>query len=186
MKVLVLTTFAVSFLIFGWGLASYFARPDGTPRKMRLLGMIGTTCMLIHLGVLSTSEIHRLEGAAASALYLAAVLVFGRAIRAAGQQRLNVAFTKRTPEFIVRSGPYRWVRHPIYTAYLLAWIAGVVAVQSWVLALTVPVLAALYVNAARAEEAMFARSRYAAEYRAYAGFTGMFFPRLPWNQAGSN
>ena len=34
------------------------------------------------------------------------------------------AFIPTTPVSFTKTGPYRLIRHPIYTAYLLTWLAG--------------------------------------------------------------
>ena len=32
---------------------------------------------------------------------------------------------------LIRSGPYRWVRHPIYTGLLLAMLGSAIALGEW-------------------------------------------------------
>lgn len=39
----------------------------------------------------------------------------------------------------VESGPYRWIRHPIYTAYIINYVGGGLLAGNWVLTL-IPVL----------------------------------------------
>ena len=89
----------------------------------------------------------------------------------------TLAFTGDEPRFMLNAGPYRWVRHPFYSAYLLFWTGTAVAtpgLSGWVAVL---ILGAVYVVAARHEEGKFARSAFAGRYAAYAARTGMF---LPW------
>ena len=61
-----------------------------------------------------------------------------------GRNWSAVVTLKRDHE-LVRSGPYRWVRHPIYTGLLLAFVGSAVARGEWrgVLAVAI-VLAALW------------------------------------------
>ena len=93
-----------------------------------------------------------------------------------------LAFTGDEPRLVLNAGPYRWVRHPFYSAYLLFWTGTAAAtpgLSGWAAVL---ILGAVYVVAARHEEGKFARSALAGRYAAYAARTGMF---LPWRLTGS-
>jgi protein-S-isoprenylcysteine O-methyltransferase Ste14 len=78
---------------------------------------------------------------------------------------------------LVTSGPYRWARHPMYTA-LFGFFAGLVLVSaSWLVALLV--VAAIFVLCARVgEEEMMMTEQFGDEYRIYMQRTGRFLPRL--------
>lgn len=80
------------------------------------------------------------------------------------------------PEGIVQHGPYRWVRHPFYAAFLTALLACFVAFPH---ALTAGALVFGLVQMNRTaarEERRLARSRHGEEYRAYMKRTGRFVP----------
>jgi protein-S-isoprenylcysteine O-methyltransferase Ste14 len=69
---------------------------------------------------------------------------------------------------VTSSGPYRWIRHPLYLGTTIIAVGIVVAARSWVVA----GLVALYVvgplwSAIRAEEAHL-RDKFGADYDAYA------------------
>jgi protein-S-isoprenylcysteine O-methyltransferase Ste14 len=67
---------------------------------------------------------------------------------------------------IVRSGPYGWVRHPIYAGIVMA-IAGSALVAGEATALLAPVvLLAAYLRKVRMEEAVLLRT-FGDEYQAY-------------------
>jgi protein-S-isoprenylcysteine O-methyltransferase Ste14 len=94
-----------------------------------------------------------------------------------GRRRPAFAFVPVAPASLVQSGPYRLVRHPIYTSYLLTWLAGAAAAgQPWLL-LAVPLMGTLYYRAAREEEQSFLAGPLAEQYREYHRQTGMFVPR---------
>jgi protein-S-isoprenylcysteine O-methyltransferase Ste14 len=104
--------------------------------------------------------------------------MFHRTARASREGALHFAFDVENPVSLVTAGPYRYVRHPFYTSYLIFWTG--LALGTWSL-WAVPVLvlmAVLYTVAARGEEGKFANSPMAAEYAAYRTRTGMFWPRL--------
>ena len=55
---------------------------------------------------------------------LCAVLVGGWALSANRPGNFNIRPTPRPGGRLVQTGPYRWIRHPMYTAVLLAAVAG--------------------------------------------------------------
>ncbi|MFI9724077.1 methyltransferase family protein [Streptomyces sp. NPDC052396] len=81
------------------------------------------------------------------------------------------------PRHIVTYGAYRRIRHPFYSAFLLAFVSGLLAWPHWsTLALAVYGVCALHGTAVR-EERRLAASEFGAEYRDYLAHTGRFFPR---------
>jgi protein-S-isoprenylcysteine O-methyltransferase Ste14 len=87
------------------------------------------------------------------------------------------AVTAKVQHELICSGPYRWVRHPIYSGLLLA-ILGTVLVQDQVRGLVALALVfAGWKIKSRLEEGMMA-STFGEQYTAYANSTGALFPRL--------
>lgn len=79
---------------------------------------------------------------------------------------------------LIRSGPYRWVRHPIYSGLMLA-LLGTVLVQDEVRGPVALVLVyAGWKIKSRLEEQMMV-STFGEQYIVYANSTGALFPRLP-------
>jgi len=76
------------------------------------------------------------------------------------------------------TGPYRFVRHPIYAGGVLLGSIGVVLIfNSWII-LPLPVLMfVLYSILVRKEEAMMT-AVFGEEYTGYAARTGRLFPRM--------
>jgi protein-S-isoprenylcysteine O-methyltransferase Ste14 len=92
----------------------------------------------------------------------------------------NVTRTVVTRErhTLVTHGPYRFVRHPLYTVGTVA-VAGLgLASASWLTAAHGIVAFALLARRTRQEEAALVE-RFGDDYRAYARRTGRFLPR-PW------
>ena len=79
---------------------------------------------------------------------------------------------------LVTGGPYRRVRHPMYTALFLIGVGYLLLSSSWLIGLpwltTIAVTAATRVNQ---EERMLAE-QFGDQYRAYQSRTGRFLPRL--------
>jgi protein-S-isoprenylcysteine O-methyltransferase Ste14 len=78
---------------------------------------------------------------------------------------------------LIRSGPYRWMRHPIYSGILLG-MAGTILVVGEVRALIgfAAIAAALYAKA-RKEEGLLTRE-FGSSFETHRTHTGMFLPRL--------
>ncbi|HEV7480971.1 MAG TPA: isoprenylcysteine carboxylmethyltransferase family protein [Roseiarcus sp.] len=84
---------------------------------------------------------------------------------------------KRGHELVV-AGPYRWVRHPIYTGLLMMFAGTAIAVGEWRAALAVAVATAAFWPKLGLEEALMRRqfgetyARYAARVPALIPFVG--------------
>lgn len=76
---------------------------------------------------------------------------------------------------LVRHGPYRFVRHPIYSALLLIFTGAELAFDSWLVLLTLPLYGLLSWQAER-EEVLLGQAF--PEYTEYTRTTGRLFPNI--------
>jgi len=67
---------------------------------------------------------------------------------------------------VVRSGPYAWVRHPIYAGILVAVAGSALVARELTAALAVVIMALAYLRKVRMEEAVLLQS-FGPEYQAY-------------------
>ena len=83
----------------------------------------------------------------------------------------------RKEHHLVTTGPYAWVRHPLYTA-MLGWAASLALVTAnWVFAaLAALSIVGVVARVPREEQMMI--DEFGDEYRAYMQTTGRFSPRL--------
>jgi len=82
----------------------------------------------------------------------------------------------RVANRLIDTGPYAYIRHPIYVANL-TWLLGLfIATGSVWIAMNIAIVALYYVTSARQEESVLARELPA--YAAYMARTGAFLPRL--------
>ena len=111
-------------------------------------------------------------------LYLASILGGGFLI-VSGWSRIYQDYWSKEEEYgrLVKEGPYRYIRHPQYTGFLLLALGALFEWATIILLILWPVLAVLYYRLARREEAELERS-FGTEWREYAEKTGMFFPRV--------
>ncbi len=111
-------------------------------------------------------------------LVLAAGLLVGWAFRSLG--RFTTVDIRLAPDHtIVRSGPYRWVRHPMYSANMALSIGVTLLFLSLPLLVPVVAIVTLALVRARVEESLFLGSeRLGREYSTYRAETGRFFPLI--------
>ncbi len=92
-------------------------------------------------------------------------------------ENVSPAVVTRKRHTLVTSGPYAWVRHPLYAVGLLMHAALALLLASWLVALAgLLILAFILPRARREEERLVAR--FGDSYREYAARTGMLVPRL--------
>jgi protein-S-isoprenylcysteine O-methyltransferase Ste14 len=116
---------------------------------------------------------------AAGLLFLASVGEQRRQLRQSGSgAELQYAGSMEPPAQLTVTGPYHFVRHPIYSSYALGWIGGALAsLAPLAIAMTL-VMLALYVISARTEERAILHSDFADTYSRYQQSTTMFIPFL--------
>ncbi|MBI4626336.1 MAG: isoprenylcysteine carboxylmethyltransferase family protein [Verrucomicrobia bacterium] len=115
----------------------------------------------------------RLTGAPAG---LAGLALFGWMFRHLG---LNVTSTSmpRGNATLVTTGPYRWIRHPMYSAVLiLVAAASLLTANAVVVIGGIPAFALLAARSRLEEQRLV--GKFGDAYRAYQSRTGRFLPRL--------
>lgn len=180
MKWLLLSGVCICFGSFAWAMGRLFVKPDGMTRPMRRLSFCAFLSLSSLLAAIVISKPTALNTATATTLYVLALCVFWSAVWATRAQPLSFAYSSDAPGHLVRSGPYRWIRHPFYTSYLLAWLAGPIGTNQWWLTGTVLLMGVIYWKSAREEESKFLTSPLRDAYRSYTDVTGRFFPKLLW------
>jgi protein-S-isoprenylcysteine O-methyltransferase Ste14 len=100
------------------------------------------------------------------ALVVAAVLLFGYSVRLFRAAGTPVPARKPTTA-IVKAGPYRFSRNPIYLAFSLLQLGIAIWVGSWWLVATLVVAVAIVHGVVIPREERYLEARFGAEYRAY-------------------
>ncbi len=115
---------------------------------------------------------------AGAALGLVVVPAVDWVLRTLGANVSETVLTKAEHR-LVTTGPYRWVRHPLYTVGVaLFGSVGLMAANGFILAWTVLALIAVRLVVIPREEAELERA-FGGEYRRYRERTGALLPRLP-------
>ncbi|MCC6915421.1 MAG: isoprenylcysteine carboxylmethyltransferase family protein [Rhodospirillaceae bacterium] len=178
MKFLALVLAIICFVSFGWAIKSLFQRQSAVPIPMRWLNILGISFFVLHLIAIWLSATYNVGSVIGIALYSAAFMLFWWSVPYARREGLAIAFSQSQSRSILKSGPYKFIRHPFYLSYLMFWIAGVFVSQNVVLLISVVVMGAFYISALKSEEAELLKSRLGYEYAEYRERTGALWPRL--------
>jgi protein-S-isoprenylcysteine O-methyltransferase Ste14 len=77
---------------------------------------------------------------------------------------------------LIRRGPYRYVRHPMYTAYFTGYLGALLLMQSWPFLIPILFAPGFYLLSATEEDVLGAT--FPAGYAQYRAEAGRFLPRL--------
>jgi len=177
-RITLLCLVLLCFCSFTWAIKGHFAS-SRMSIFMHLTAIFGLASAGLQVFAILDAQNFVLKRLLVSALlYLASLAFFWWTVSVTRSRRLSLAFSKDGPNYLLQTGPYRFVRHPFYAAYSVFWIAGFVAVLRWYLIPSVLVMLLFYFCAARMEEAKFENSDLRELYAGYRANTGMFLPRL--------
>ena len=139
--------------------------------------LLGGTLPVWWLGLFYV-PIRLVNGIVAAALLAASIALYEWARHTIRGRRFGVAWGDHVPDELCEAGPYRFIRNPLYLAYLIGYLAAFVALPHWVTLLTLVASVALFTYAARSDEATIATSPLAAAYADYRKRAGLFWPKF--------
>lgn len=156
-----------------------FDRPDGAGKKLSyaMLAFITATVSLTVLALYAGST-SGLRFSVALILMAISLLLFLSTCRANIETKLTPIYSTNTPVHLVTKGPYRFIRHPFYSAYLLNYVGIAVVSSSIPALLAVALVYGIYHHATTVEEQKFSHSPLADDYALYKRKAGRFLPAL--------
>jgi protein-S-isoprenylcysteine O-methyltransferase Ste14 len=172
-NLLVILAGFVCFAAFSWGVKGHFRSTGAMPTGMKVTSALSLAGFLWFGARLATGP-SSAAWPAVIALFAASLLLCAAASR---KTPPTLAFDTDQPSFLLNHGPYRYVRHPFYLAYLIFWTATAAATPGLLPWFAPAVMFILYTHAATREERKFAGSELAAAYASYRARAGMFLPR---------
>jgi protein-S-isoprenylcysteine O-methyltransferase Ste14 len=116
-------------------------------------------------------------------LAVAAVMLYEWTRRTVVDRNFYIGLAGEVPPAVCDAGPYRYVRHPFYLSYMVAFVAVAVAFPSFIVTGVCVLNIGLFVYMALDDERVLLGSAIAADYRAYRERVAMFLPRLPMKRA---
>ena len=112
----------------------------------------------------------------------AALLIAGISLLWLAHYHLGKSFHSfvvlKEEQALVEGGPYRFIRHPIYTAYFMNYIGGGLLASNWVLAIIPVVFFGLFIALRIDGEEKVMVEKFGDKYVHYMEHTGRFLPRI--------
>jgi len=173
---LILTINFMSFIVSIWFV---FVKKGKATIGLQLIKVFSVFCMVFELAAVSLDPLDSIFLVSTGILML--ISSFGLyywTVYSNRNKKLSLAFSPDLPEHLNKCGPYKWIRHPFYTSYLISYCAGFVVTVNYWLILVIVIMGLIYFDAARKEEKKFFSSQLNDEYIKYKRETGMFIPRL--------
>ena len=93
-------------------------------------------------------------------------------------ESFSTVYGKDIPDKVVQKGPFKMVRNPFYSSYILCYLGSTVTQQSFVLLGLLTFLVGLYLVAIKIEENKFYYSQDFHTFIKYKQNTGMLYPKL--------
>lgn len=156
---------------------------DWTPAEWIASAFYGATILLLTLGLVMplTGTLSYTTSAAGERMAVAGILVVASLMLMSWAQSTmssswRIGLDRESETELITSGPFRWVRHPIYAAMVLIVVCCVLLVPN---ALTVPALISAFAWAqveVRFVEEPFIEERHGTRFTSWAARTGRFVP----------
>lgn len=168
-------------LAYGWfffmGAASFRRSADDDGGDLAQISFLASGCVAAFLIGLRV-PIALPNAIAAGALLGASLLLYEWARWTVRGRGFHIAWSDHVPDALCDRGPYARVRHPLYTSYILAFLAMLVAMPGWWTLAIFLGNALLFAHAARSDERAIAETDLAGDYAVYRRRAGRFLPRL--------
>lgn len=169
---------ATTLITFAVALQNFFVQPPRPTRGQLFFQDLSVVMGVTHgVALLVLDSVSDLRAGIGIAMYGAALALFLSAIEAARRVPMTRTFVYEPKcSHIIRKGPYKVIRHPIYLSYALTWSAAPMATQNLFLAVTAIVMTGCYVWSAREEERRMALGSLKDEYTAWQKRTWRLIP----------
>lgn len=179
-KIIITVSVTLNFILFIAGAFIVFERGPANSSKLSvisyciLLAMVGSLAGLITSGTLTNAT-----SILALSCTLLSLILFIQCFKITRlKTKLTPIFSSDIPSAILQRGPYKYIRHPFYTSYMLTFFGSAVASSLWWCYAIALFSFILYNHASQFEEAKFEKSELASQYKNYRTSAGRFIPRL--------
>jgi protein-S-isoprenylcysteine O-methyltransferase Ste14 len=177
MKHLVLGLGVAIFVAIALAVKFHFKSSGSSGRFMVLSVLSGINIFVFARELLRRQQSMELL-ATALVLFLAASALFTWAIMASHKANLKLIYEADSPSFVLKAGPYAFIRHPFYTSYFIFWLGCALAAPHPVTAGFFVILVIALTMSAVQEEKSFEGTPRAVEYAQYRRSAGLFWPKL--------
>ena len=138
------------------------------------ISLIGLFTFLLHAFVGTVNY-----AAGVLAIIVSSGVLFYWSIRHSKSQRLSLAFDDTIKiSGIITSGPWKYIRHPFYSSYILFWLACALGTLHPTSIVVLVTLSFIYGYSAIREERVLRDSRFQSEFIRYRERSGFLFPKI--------
>jgi protein-S-isoprenylcysteine O-methyltransferase Ste14 len=160
----------ITYGSFIWVAMFYFKKTSDTRQKeYRIVKYVGlvSILLLIMAGYRSHEDWASSTAILAMVLFSSSLGLLWSAVITHIKKPLYFAFTDQPPDRLSVIGPYAIVRHPVYSSYLIGWLAGVCISGSIVYILIPIIMGMIYLQAIHLEESQYRSSNWSKDYEHY-------------------
>jgi protein-S-isoprenylcysteine O-methyltransferase Ste14 len=176
-RILLLIIEIIAFSSYIWALTSWLKKVKQTSTwELNFIKYGGLVFTIAHISAAIFWQLPGLNQVYVGvAFFLLGLIVFWSAV-SVFENPPAVAFAEIIITNLKTTGPYRFVRHPIYTSYILAWLGGSIATNCWWLLISLVCMTFLYNRAAIQEEKQWLSGKDSEEYKIFMKSRGRFLP----------
>ena len=170
--------YAANHAFFVLAILFFFKHQKSRNTKLLALSAIGLSSILSQLfGLTRTSIAFNFVEFGFTLLVLSFAL-FAWVVVATPRHRLSVAGETTSQFTVIRTGPFRFFRHPCYLAYTMTWLGPLAISQNLYTGAPVFIMIAFYYIIARAEEIDFLSSSAREDYERHCHSVTWLGPRI--------
>ena len=97
-------------------------------------------------------------------------------------RNFSTSLAVKKQQTLITHGPYRWVRHPMYTAFIILWVSFCLLSANWFIGLTGLAAYGLTVIVRTPKEEKMMLEVFGMEYKNYMARTGRYLPPWSWSR----
>lgn len=148
-------------------------------RPLPILVLIGAVAYVINPQLMAWSSIALPDWLRVIGIGLSGISILGMAwVHRALSKHFSGRLEIREDHRLVKDGPYRWVRHPMYTVVLLMFFAIFLLTTNWFIGLGGLLMVLIVVIARTPREEAMLLQIFGDEYQTYMQQTPRYLPRL--------
>ncbi len=180
MKSSIIFLSVVCFATFIWG-ALYFFKTNniGSKSGKNLISIVIGTCIVVTIINLSSiRQIRLTQFSVAGTFLIISLIIFLISVRSTSNVKFQFIGSDKVPDKIVTTGIYKYIRHPFYLSYILAWIGDFISQPNSISASVTALTFAIYYKSAVAEERSILSSAHRERYLSYISRSGRLMPKF--------
>lgn len=179
MNLLVLIFYCTNVALFVWAVLFYFKKPHRPSLGYRVIQLYSLLIWGYQIWLIAYHDTQEWGKWLSLSVCLYSLILFCLAVRAGRIANLSLAYSKDQPQKLATEGPYKLVRHPFYSSYLVLYLGISIAYQDTPSYLLTLLGFAIYTHGARSEEEKIKNSPLGSDYQAYKSkVRGRFIPFL--------